>query len=535
MLWTLVAICFLQSVALLAGCSVSAWITITAVFVTFALSKRCCESFSEWWRTAGAAFGLMTVSLLLGGLTEDYSYDGNTYHQQAVVLFAEGWNPIYDEGLPGISQWTLHYAKAMELMEASFVAVTGNLESGKGVNLMLIIAPGLIAYALLRSVSRSRRVAVVGAVVASCSPIGIMQAFTFYIDFAKYAFLLVMLMLTVDAFSNYRFRKMALLVGVGVVASLSKFNFFFETGVFFAIVSGWCIYRHNYRMLRRTAVCGLTVMLLTLVVGYHPYITNYLGYGHPLYPLMGGEAVDIMSKHKPDLTIGNRFVDFFISLFHMSWNPSGVDTLGGFTPMMPAVMVFAGAVIWKCRRIGGAAMWWIAVSIVGSCFFFEQSWWARYISQLWLVACVAYYVGAESLPRLNRKWIAGLSVACLCAGGIAAASTLVRSAAFTKFRHDVYAHARAEGVEVVHLSKSARRHFEERGIYYKITSIDLIKPERSVFFYGDACGVGRAFTIVELKDGEAEALVASAPKFLKEYYRRRLVSADAEINEGRRK
>lgn len=102
------------------------------------------------WFVAGCLLvqvAVWGVALWLAGCTYDYSVDGVSYHQDAVYAFFRGCNfYLHPTECGDVTLWTRHYAKGMEMMQACVMAMTGNIESGRAVNLMLATATGLLLW-----------------------------------------------------------------------------------------------------------------------------------------------------------------------------------------------------------------------------------------------------------------------------------------------------------------------------------------------------------------------------------------------------
>ena len=102
------------------------------------------------WFVAGCLLvqvAVWGVALWLAGCTYDYSVDGVSYHQDAVYAFFRGCNfYLHPTECGDVTLWTRHYAKGMEMMQACVMAMTGNIESGRAVNLVLATATGLLLW-----------------------------------------------------------------------------------------------------------------------------------------------------------------------------------------------------------------------------------------------------------------------------------------------------------------------------------------------------------------------------------------------------
>ncbi|MDE6682823.1 MAG: hypothetical protein K2J87_05305, partial [Muribaculaceae bacterium] len=285
-------------------------------------------------RTGWIAAVLLIIvgSVLIAGLVYDHSYDGLRYHQEIVASLMEGWNPVKpgnDAPVP-INLWSLHYAKAIELAEASIGCFTGKIETGKGINLIMIMAIAFGVYAFLRenparlfvkapelSSAWSRKKSVWLTIAIVVNPVVISQMLTFYIDFYKYLYLVMVLLAFYLMSSDRGYRRAVgyIILGMSLVLAMdTKFNFFFEAGLWMILAWLWVCIKGDFVALKRLFVVSLCALIVGSLLAYHPYITNIIGWGHPLYPLMGGGAVDIMAGNTPDTFQGaDRVTNFFVS------------------------------------------------------------------------------------------------------------------------------------------------------------------------------------------------------------------------------
>jgi hypothetical protein len=106
-------------------------------------------------RLAGAlTLSVALGSLVLAALVKDYSYDGQQYHQQAIRLLGEGWNPLRDEPVLGLhALWINGYAKGPWTWSAAWLDATTSIELGKSLHLWLAGAAGLLAGTALAALA----------------------------------------------------------------------------------------------------------------------------------------------------------------------------------------------------------------------------------------------------------------------------------------------------------------------------------------------------------------------------------------------
>jgi len=414
------------------------------------------------WLGSAVAVALTALAAALCAALDDHSFDGNIYHQEIVMALLGGWNPYAAGSEPaGLSVWAACYCKGMETAASAIVALTGRIEAGKCVNLMLIFGTAMLVYDTLRSLtSWGRRRLVAVTAIAAGNPVGLCQALTYYVDFTKYYYILLVVVAGALLTRGERRLPAALTVMAVWLSAATKLNVFFDVAVWCGVLALWLWLRCRRGDAIFVILCaGAGAMIGTLVTGWHPYVTNFLFHGSPFYPLLGAGAVDIMGSNTPSGLTGWRVPDFFISIFTPAL-PTYGGRLGGFGALMPLCLAVAVMSLWWSRRRVSGGLWWIAGLAVASCFFFAQSWWARYNCQLWLVVAAGAVAAPYCGPRMRRVDF-GVSLAAVALAGIVALAVSVR---ITLRRARIYERAATEGAALYNATPQALRHFAEHGV-----------------------------------------------------------------------
>ena len=105
---------------------------------------------------------IIISSTFISGKVYDLSWDGNMYHKETIGLLSDGWNPLYQSSkkfrdnnkkieIPSNSNslWIDHYARLSHVYQANIYSLTNNIESGKSINMISIMAVFLIIFSLL--------------------------------------------------------------------------------------------------------------------------------------------------------------------------------------------------------------------------------------------------------------------------------------------------------------------------------------------------------------------------------------------------
>lgn len=435
----------------------------------------------------------LLFAIVSAALIYDNSTDGNYYHQGAIIALLEGWNPF--AGSEGIdSLWIKHYAKAIEIVAATIASCTGRIEAGKAVNVMLAFSSALVAYSFLRTTFR--RLTTTKAIVLTClltlCPTVLRQMYVYYIDYAMYTFMLmtVISLMRLSRKSGDRVSWIVITAATLFAAGV-KFNIAFYQYLTLAIGTIW-LYIAGQRALA-CKLAGTSLLLLIggmCLLGYHPYITNLIGWGNPFYPLIGS-TVDIMTENTPELYAdGNRFTNWLRSLFYTYdgtavWCPFATDSLRdyvigfdrritGFSPFFVYVLIGSVALLASCRKAISKAhlrtCCTIAVLLTAACFVFEQSWWMRYVPFLWgvplsLLLCTEH-AGLKGWRRAFRTTLYALMGLTLL---LTAGSAAIGGMTLTTRLNGVYKAVTPESTVKMYVGgmTSFRHKLQERGIRYE--------------------------------------------------------------------
>ena len=269
---------------------------------------------------------LLVFSILINWIIPDMSWDGQAYHQPMVYALASGWNPIADSHNPIISDlwnmniWIDHYLKGMEISAATIFSMTGQLETGKAVNTILMFSVLMISlYNLKNSIFLyCFPKDILYAFVIACPMVFINFGFSFYIDVATY-YLVVWILILFNLLSkeNHTIFTWYLLFIIVSLSACVKLNTFFWICYSIAFYCLYLIFRKEYQKLTAVfSVSTLSVIFVIVTVDFNPIITNYFDHQNPIYPIGTKDAIDINTNAMPNmLKDKNRISQVLISLF----------------------------------------------------------------------------------------------------------------------------------------------------------------------------------------------------------------------------
>lgn len=386
--------------------------------------------------------------LFLSTLIWDSTYDGITYHEEAITALSNGWNPIYnslDKPNPWTttktSIWIHHYAKASWVFGAVVHKFTGSIESAKVYNLLASITLFFLSLSLFSKKINNKIIVLLIALVFAMNPISSVQLFTNYVDGFLTSYLFMLIIVLIDLFNqqdenNYRTQLTML---VSIIAILVNIKF---TGLVFAIIILAVFIITKFignpsiqRIKKLLFLSGTSVLFALLIVGFNPYVTNLVNKGNMFYPLYGEKNTqDIMSESTPLCISGkNKYQQLFISLFsssgsYLSTNeanppykfPAKISLqeikefslpdvrLGGFGPLFASSFLLCMAgwiyVLLKQKRKYATEFIFIFLTIILSTLIFPEVWWPRYFPHIYLLVTFALiYLFSHELDHSSKK------------------------------------------------------------------------------------------------------------------------------------
>lgn len=440
--------------------------------------------------TVATALSLLVwaVAVTLCIAVNDVSCDGNFYHREQVFLLTEGWNPFrHNADVVVSASWVNHYPIGLEMAGAALMALTGAMESAKAVIPVLVAAMAAMCYGLISEIypnqSRRRRAAVVLLVV--CNPVIMTQLFTAYVDGVISCYIALTILLCVALISRPRSSKSLyfMLAAVMILAAATKFN-----ALFYEALTGLCAVAATFifgrpAQGRRLAVFALVVMTAAfLTVLYYPYISNWIAEGHPLYPLMGDGAIDIMTDYMPDAYNGRSRIVNVVSSILSGRLPLYGEFSGGFSAffiiLCPLSLIIMGIYAFRGRRFDPVL--YIFTCILLSCFIFSQGWCARYVPQMWLIVPAAY-VASWSLRPVLRHALGALGLLC---GACCLSYSVFRIMVLSEHRDAVIDTVRHMGtVRMANPKPQSVRMIEAAGAQVVIVDYDSIDPDDHEYLF----------------------------------------------------
>ena len=462
------------------------------------------------------------ISVLLAGLLHDFSWDGQTYHQDAVIQLANGWNPVYDDGLNqqvvheiAHEKWIISYSKGLWEFAAAVYKLTGYIETGKAYQWLLVMSALFLVFYAARHNFNSNKYRLATCILFVANPVTIVQVATYYNDGAIYLLFVTLIsaayirLFCENGLLDFRMLDSSILFSLIVVSNV-KF-----TGLIYAIVfcAGLVFFARYGKSERRMLKISVAALILSVfVVGFNPYITNFIRRGNPFWPLMGKNAVDIISSQEhPDFLKQNRVVKVLWANFGKIRNRSDFNNaqvqleLGtpkialNILPSVEELKVYARA----DARIGGFGPWFglalfmclplaimllrigvdkkyilLAGGIALSVLVNPEAWWARYAPQLWMIPASAFVYSCYAMKDTRNK---SLKLVTRCLFAILTLNVLivVLISGVVHLKLEYYLHKQMNAInEYTHKSsqhvkvdlgqfQAVRIRFQENGIPYE--------------------------------------------------------------------
>ena len=479
-----------------------------SLFINWLVAKSWLSDYAwnVFTRTNIAIVSILVISILLVRPFYDISFDGQWYHQEAVYQMARGWNPFKgdypDNTIRNGSFWFNHYAKGIEIFQADIYMLTGKIESGKATGLILAAGSFFLCvyfFDLLQKFSRIKIIWI--SFLLAFSPLVVVQLLTFCNDGQMSSMLLYAIVTGCLIVLEYKKFLLILLFSVILCALNIKFTAILYITLFMATLLGVVFKQKRVYLRPLLFVMVVSGFLGFCVIGYNPYVTNYLHAGHPFYPLMGKNKVDIMTAEYPvSWRQMNRFQKLFLSLFthtddlnlsvdpdpeiplkipftftktdiHNSVNPQ--VTMAGFGALFSGILLLSLIllifIIIKPFPTGKRFFLGVLLlSLTGSILIMEEAWSARYVPQFWfiplIIALASEYSSVRGLRYLRNAIYFAVTIN-ICFSGLSIGWNYVQSKHLNAQLREMKENGRAIPVDFNYY-RSNRIRFEEKKIPY---------------------------------------------------------------------
>jgi hypothetical protein len=345
----------------------------------------------------------------------DHSWDGQTYHAEAVFKLSEGWNPFYEALPQGPAYWSSHlpfHSRGPWYHAAALYKLTGQFSQAKAFNGLYLFASFFLSVAALSTFrGLSGWWVVLLSALLALNPVTVSQWFTMYVDGQLASLITSFLAL---AILIYRYGHSTLMLGF-IAAIILVLNVKL-TGVVYAgiLTAGyvlWSLPQSRKVRTKRILVSIIGGYALGIVfVGYSPYVTRSpsewatfqkflladvernspTGFGE----MNGFETFLKSAFSKPQILphpTPQWKVPFSTSMAELREFRAADVRVAGWGPIFGETMALALIALillivahWRRVRMSGV-LGWLCVLIFVSVSANPYAWWARFSPQLWVV------------------------------------------------------------------------------------------------------------------------------------------------------
>ena len=390
--------------------------------------------------------------------TYDLTVDGNSYHKTAIAFIKNGWNPMYEtsrkfqenndnvvkiEKGVKIDLWIEHYPKATWIVAATIYNMTGNIESGKCITLILSIMLFIINFNILRKILDKKWSYIISSLVV-LNPIVLAQFFTYYVDgIMGILFLIeILLLFLVNPKEKTNIWIWLCLVSICTIFTNIKYTGLLCSGVIAATFYFYWLIKYrkdkDFVTIFKRVTINFIIVFVTAIffVGLNSYVKNTIDHHNPLYPIIGKDKVDIITTMQPKSFKNKNMVEkFVVSLFSKTENVVYGDRepqlklpikvykseigelyapdvrIGGFGPLFALIVIITTPIliysvvkIIRKEKSFAPYIYLPAIAIIISSILVGENWWARYVPQLYLFP-VGAILSLVYIRKYNEKYI----------------------------------------------------------------------------------------------------------------------------------
>lgn len=272
--------------------------------------------------------------------TYDTSWDGQGYHSNGIISFAEGWNPIYQPELPfkfpDASIFVRGYPKALWLIQSSIYQTIGFLDAAKITNLLALLVAAIFVFRFLQKLKIASALSLIISLLLVLQPPFFMQLTSFMADLFSYQ----MLLIAISALGIYILEtSVGLSLAVFVIALCFLMGTKFSNLPLAGVLGLIFLYFSFRKFQSRRFISGYWLSILmasALIFNFIPYGTNYLHYGYPFYP---SQLPEIRQSYQSDNTPQNLVgVSSPVKLFYSIFSASQLRRMSKNHPQNLAVL-----------------------------------------------------------------------------------------------------------------------------------------------------------------------------------------------------
>lgn len=452
--------CFLLgSLGFLVGISLTKWHGVAALLAAVAVLWKLSPGKKVFVVNLLAALFLWLVCIGLASLSRDRCYDGLVYHKPGAILMTEGWNPVWQPDLEsfmvsrGWSPQDINYSHTCYFPKGQWIIVgitflmTGIIDAGDSVNLLLILVSIPIFYHLLRTwLGLSKGITLIAAFSLAFNRIALIEVHSGMIDGNLGICFLLFLLSAIVLLKTGDKKWLPLVLGSAIYGCTLKHTapvYFGLAGGLYSLPMIWDFFKYRNATLLDGSLdnlgnprysqslwwsCMGGVLIMVLLCGWNPYITNTWNHTSPFYPLHTFDKIhhpteDILGRyynwnHFREASPLQRFLYAHVIAapeFHdMCAAPrhaipvdiKGLTFFSFYEPglawgIFPLLLIFSCGLLffiqgWDSWLVVGAILLTIAVQ--------PHSWWGRFIPQLYALPILILMILQSQLRNYPSFW-----------------------------------------------------------------------------------------------------------------------------------
>ena len=420
---------------------------------------------------------IIFLAVFFCGKVYSFAVDSNFYHKSTIGILTDGWNPLYENSEDFVSKnkkieipttgadiWINHYARATHVFQANIYSLTNNIECGKAIDIISIVAIFIIIVSLLSLYFKKLLFPIFFGLCSILNGVVINQLLSNYIDLHVYLYLLLLMV----SFFMLEYKDDSNISKMGfIVYTISLLMLINIKATAFAYAGIYClgIYAfYIYKLIKKkidvkffkkfTIVSFIATIIGVFVIGLSVYPKNFIDHGNPFYPLYGEGKVDILMLNEPESLIDKAPIKkYFISLFSKLSNITTIDyseTLkfpftvtkdefdyitaedirlsgnglffsGIFLLSLLVIVCTIKEIYKKNKTLFNYTSIILIITILFICFF-SENWWARYFPQSQFLVLIAILYGYISDHKICNNLMVAIITLFLLNGFILSSS-----------------------------------------------------------------------------------------------------------------
>ena len=396
-------------------------------------------------------------------------------------------------------------------MSSNFVLLFNNIEFGKIINYLFSFSTFCLAFYTFNKFKGSNILYnLIFAILVILNPVSICQVGSFCVDLlVYYMFVNILLLFALKEISEIN-NKLFIFLTTATVVMLSNVKL---GGLLYALVllMGYFLYsliNKKFESLKSTLVISGLSAILILLSGINPYFTNIKQGYNPFYPISGEEKLDIITFNAPKTFENkNSLEKLFISLFSNTEHthffvdketsfkiPFSVKNqtvfnvsdmrIAGFGYLFGGILiliVFFTFFTKSPKTSENKTMYFIMNLTFLTVFLNPESWWARYVPQLWLIPIfIIFWKGLTTNKSFQMKLFINVLIVLLFLNSLIIEYQNVKTRLdFTASRKEFLAQLKNKNVEVFEDGEI----ISEQNLYYRFSKQNTTYKKVSKDYY----------------------------------------------------